>query len=142
MLEPISNLLTHYANRINVSVSGHPKGIQVSIAIMPCPLKIKDETMRQQLIQPIVVAGDTKSVMEQLSGLDETINEALSNEDIDTSVRSFNQSVNNAKATQKTQTTATPKAVEKLKVVSGDSANQKPQTASTEPTNPLSDFLA
>ena len=72
MLEPISNLLTHYANRVNASVSSHPKGIQVSLAIMPCPLKVKDEALRQKLIQPIVVAGDAKEVTAQLSGLEET----------------------------------------------------------------------
>ena len=142
MLEPISNLLTHYANRVNASVSSHPKGIQVSIAIMPCPLKVKDEALRQKLIQPIVVAGDVKEVTAQLSGLEETLNAALNNEDLDASVNAFNQNVANAKASQKAPTAATAKSEEKASTKSGDVTNTPPAIDLPESSNPLSDFLA
>lgn len=141
MLESISNLLTHYANRVNTSTSIHPKGIQVSIAVMPCPLKVKDEALRQKLIQPIVVAGSVEDVMEQLTGLEESLNAALSNEDLNASVNAFNQTVHNAKASQKVPTAATAKPEEKTSTKSGDVTHTPPANDLPESSNPLSDFL-
>lgn len=119
MLEHLAPLLTHYANRINVTIATHTKGIQVTIAVMPCPQKVQDETLRQQLIQPIVVVGDALSISNQLSGLKDTLGEALANEQVNASVEAFNGKISGAKTDSKTTSTAktsTPAAKPDTKV--------------------------
>ena len=96
MLQQLTPLLSHYASRINVSIATHPKGIQVMINIMPCPDKVSDESLRQQLIAPIVVAGDEQSVTEQLSGLKDLLGSALANDTLNASVEAYNAKINGA----------------------------------------------
>ena len=138
MLTHIAPLLTHYSNRINISVTSHPKGMQVTLAVMPCPLKVKDEAMRQQLIQPIVVVGDETKILEQLSGLEETLNAAINNDPLNASVTAFNDAVGSATNKQGANATTQPAATAKA-----TATNDKAPTASTVPdNNPLADFLA
>lgn len=137
MLNHIAPLLTHYSNRINISVTSHPKGMQVTLAVMPCPLKVKDEAMRQQLIQPIVVVGDETQILEQLSGLGETLNAAINNEPLNASVTAFNDTVSSA--TSKQDTNAKAKTTAPASTAKADTA----ATASAQTdNNPLADFLA
>ena len=121
MIASLTQLLNHYATRVSITMQAHPKGAQLTISIMPCPNKIKDEALRQQLIQPIVLVGDNDALSTQVKALENSLSMATENPVINQSVLEYNVSLNNAtgkaKATatapskpQKTNPTVTPTA--------------------------------
>ena len=138
MLDQLAPLLSHYAKRINVVITAHPKGIQVMINVMPCPEKVSDESLRQQLIEPIVVAGDVASVNEQLSGLKDLLGTALANDTLNASVEAYNAKLNGAKSTGNKGAQTKAKAPEKA-TTPAPSAPAAPVAPAA--SNALEDFL-
>ena len=141
MLQQLTPLLSHYASRINVSIATHPKGIQVMINIMPCPDKVSDESLRQQLIAPIVVAGDEQSVTEQLRGLKDLLGSALANDTLNASVEAYNAKINGATTTDKTPSSTKGKAKPSAAATTTPPPTSASPTASTG-NDALSDFIA
>lgn len=142
MLEHLAPLLNHYASRINVAVASHAKGMQVTIAVMPCPQKVNDETLRQQLIQPIVVVGDAQSISNQLSGLKDTLSDALANEQVNASVEAFNAKLNSANSGGKTPPASKPAAKTDAKAATPTTTANETKPAKPAAQGALDDFLA
>ena len=146
MLDHLAPLLTHYAKRINTSLAAHSKGMQLTIAIMPCPTKVSDETLRQKLIQPIVVVGDAQSIANQLEGLKDSLGEALGNEQLNASVNAFNAALNKAKTDSKAVTASKPPKTAIKAGTEGATVSTEDKNEVTAPKpiaqTALDDFLA
>ena len=111
------------------------------INIMPCPDKVSDESLRQQLIAPIVVAGDEQSVTEQLSGLKDLLGSALANDTLNASVEAYNAKINGATTTDKTPSSTKGKAKPSAAATTTPPPTSASPTASTG-NDALSDFIA
>lgn len=131
MIASLTQLLSHYATRISVTMQAHPKGAQLTISIMPCPLKIKDETLRQQLIQPIVLVGDNDALDTQVKALENSLSMATENPVINQSVLEYNISLNNATGNDKATASKAPSKASKPQ----PTATATP-TATAQPTVP------
>ena len=89
MIASLTQLLNHYANRIQITMQAHEQGAQLTICVMPCPHKVNDDDLRGRLIQPIVIAGDAQALSEQLRGIEMALSKAQANDAINQSVNKY-----------------------------------------------------
>jgi|GEM_PF-2302492 len=141
MFKHIEPLLNHYANRVNISVTAHPKGMQVTLSIMPCPQKVTDDALRQQLIQPVVLAGNEESLMTELAGLKDSLSTAIENESLNVSVEAFNDALSKAKATSKTKKTTAKSADNTSPATPTATESATAATPAADENSALDDFL-
>ena len=132
MIASVTQLLDHYASSVHVSVQAHPKGAQLTISIMPCPNKVKDEQLRQQLIAPIVIAGSNEALDSQLRDLASALGVAKANEAVNASVEAFMKNLSSVKAKEAPKTVAKGEKKDKAK----ESAETPAPTASSEASTP------
>jgi len=141
MLASLTQLLNHYAHRIGITLQPHPKGAQITIAIMPCPNKVKDEHLRQQLIAPIVLAGDNDTLNTQLLKLNDSLTTAKDNVSLQQSVDSYLASVSSA--TAKTSDKPPKAATQKPATDDDKGSKETPPASVKQPAdNQLDDFFA
>jgi len=137
MIGSLTQLLNHYATRVSITMQAHPKGAQLTISIMPCPNKIKDEALRQQLIQPIVLVGDNDALSTQVKALENSLSMATENPVINQSVLEYNVSLNNATGNSK----ATEKAPSKPQKATPTATASTSSTAQPEVPSAASNAL-
>jgi hypothetical protein len=131
MLHSLSRILTHFASRVSVISQTHPKGMQLTISVMPCPEKIKDEALRQSMIAPIVIVGNTDELESQLNEFINVQKVAEDNPVIESSVADYLASI--AKASKE------PSKAKEAKPTSTKQTSDKPVEQTPKASTPSVD---
>lgn len=136
MLASLTQLLNHYAHRISITMQPHPLGAQMTISVLPCPNKVKDETLRQQLISPIVVAGNNESLLSQLKQLEDALGTVKENPVVEQSVSDYLHALDQA-TDKKPDTAKSTKAPAKAKEPKAPQADAPIQSEAQSPLDSM-----
>jgi hypothetical protein len=105
--------------------------MQLTISVMPCPEKIKDEALRQAMIAPIVIVGNTDELESQLNEFINVQKVAEDNPVIESSVADYLASI--AKASKE------PSKAKEAKPTSTKQTSDKPVEQTPKASTPSVD---